>query len=34
VLLARHSLVFMAAWEVMAIGAFFMITADERDQNA
>jgi hydrogenase-4 component B len=31
VLLARHSLVFLAGWEVMAIAAFFAVTAKERD---
>ncbi|HTO07526.1 MAG TPA: proton-conducting transporter membrane subunit [Myxococcota bacterium] len=31
VLLARHSLVFLAGWEIMAIAAFFAVTADDRD---
>ncbi len=31
VLVARHALVFLAGWEVMAIAAFFAVTADERD---
>ena len=33
VLLARHSLVFLAGWEVMAIAAFFAVTAEERDRE-
>ncbi len=33
VLLARHSLVFLGAWEVMAIGAFFAVTAEERERE-
>ena len=32
-LLARHSLVFLGAWEVMAIGAFFAVTAEERERE-
>jgi len=31
VLLARHSLVFLAGWEIMAIAAFFAVTAEDRD---
>jgi hydrogenase-4 component B len=31
VLLARHSLVFIAGWELMAISAFFAVTAHDRD---
>jgi hydrogenase-4 component B len=31
VLLARHALVFLVAWEVMAVAAFFAVTADDRD---
>jgi len=31
VLVARHALVFLAGWEVMAIAAFFAITAEDRD---
>jgi len=33
VLLARHSFVFLAAWEVMAIGGFFAVTAEERQRE-
>jgi hydrogenase-4 component B len=33
VLLAHHSLVFLAGWEVMALAAFLAITADERDRE-
>ena len=33
VLLARHSLVFLAGWEVMAIAAFFAVTAEDRDRE-
>ncbi len=31
VLVARHSLVFLAGWELMAIAAFFAVTAEEHD---
>jgi len=31
VLLARHSLVFLAAWETMAVSAYFAIAAEDRD---
>ena len=33
VLVARHALVFLAGWEVMAIAAFFAVTADDRDRE-
>jgi len=31
VLLARHSLVFLAGWEIMAVSAFFAVTTEDRD---
>ena len=31
VLVARHALVFLAGWEIMAISAFFAVTAKDRD---
>jgi len=33
VLVARHALVFLAGWEVMAIAAYFAVTADDRDRE-
>jgi formate hydrogenlyase subunit 3/multisubunit Na+/H+ antiporter MnhD subunit len=33
VLLARHSLVFLVGWEVMAIAAFFAVTAEDTDPD-
>jgi len=33
VLVARHGLVFLAGWELMAIAAFFAVTAEDRDPD-
>ena len=33
VLVARHALVFLAGWEVMAVAAFFAVTAEDRDRE-
>ncbi|MEX2205575.1 MAG: proton-conducting transporter membrane subunit [Myxococcota bacterium] len=33
VLVARHALVLLAGWEVMAIAAFFAVTADDRERE-
>ena len=33
VLLARHSLVFIAAWETMAVSSYFAVAAEDRDRE-